>query len=564
MISMWKVILSLALLQNSALRNARASDLTSHHNSMVRHLLDRPAAAPAQQRFCLRGNTRGSCVSGQQCGAWGGVELGHCRRGGEVCCVVKPRCNQETAAASVLFENSNYPMTNGGDSLCVLKLHTSPQTCAVRVDVDDFSLYSAGRSCTNDGLIILGTSENIKEEKAESPIWCGQLNQTTVSFEVPKRAEVTFAVTTQKPHKYSLKITQLECASIKRFKSPTNAGLLNVDAQEYITTPKSATTTRKPTNTTTETAATTVRSSEASPEQNTVEQRDEFFDVFEDLPEESYFRKVLNAGLWSQRQGDVPWDQRIIGGQNANLHEYPWQVSLVSKARMRHFCGGSLITERIVLTAGHCLGNPFMGSRLSQVLVSVGDHDILNATEAESKFHSIKRVYLNLHYNLIFPINDIAMLELEEPVQFGYNVAPVRLPQSEEWQYVGENATISGWGRVSFEDNKAAPILKEVHGLVLSDEECKERYHGAIPPQWNLKIIEARHHICIDVSAGRTCNGDSGGPMVVCSGRVCTQVGAVSFGFPGCRRGVPTVMARVGSYLPWIDMSLSPLNEEEV
>ena len=56
------------------------------------------------------------------------------------------------------------------------------------------------------------------------------------------------------------------------------------------------------------------------------------------------------------------------------------------------------------------------------------------------------------------------------------------------------------------DDLKSAPILKEVHGLVLSAEECKARYHGAFPPEWrNLEIIEARHHICIDVSAGRTC-----------------------------------------------------------
>ena len=58
---------------------------------------------------------------------------------------------------------------------------------------------------------------------------------------------------------------------------------------------------------------------------------------------------------------DVPCGQgnigtrtaRLIGGQNAIPHEFPWMVSISRKGG--HFCGGTILNSRFVLTAAHCL-----------------------------------------------------------------------------------------------------------------------------------------------------------------------------------------------------------------
>ena len=44
---------------------------------------------------------------------------------------------------------------------------------------------------------------------------------------------------------------------------------------------------------------------------------------------------------------------RIIGGVEATLGRWPWQVSLYYSNR--HTCGGSIITSHWIITAAHCV-----------------------------------------------------------------------------------------------------------------------------------------------------------------------------------------------------------------
>lgn len=44
-------------------------------------------------------------------------------------------------------------------------------------------------------------------------------------------------------------------------------------------------------------------------------------------------------------------DDKIVGGYECRPHSIPWQVSLNNGW---HYCGGTLINERWVVSAAHC------------------------------------------------------------------------------------------------------------------------------------------------------------------------------------------------------------------
>ena len=49
------------------------------------------------------------------------------------------------------------------------------------------------------------------------------------------------------------------------------------------------------------------------------------------------------------------YSDRVVGGDDALLGQFPWQVALLRDLDpARQFCGGGLITATHVLTAAHC------------------------------------------------------------------------------------------------------------------------------------------------------------------------------------------------------------------
>jgi secreted trypsin-like serine protease len=132
-------------------------------------------------------------------------------------------------------------------------------------------------------------------------------------------------------------------------------------------------------------------------------------------------------------------------------------------------------------------------------------------------------------------------------VQFTQQIRPICLPTVGN-DFSGQTGTVIGWGSLR-ESGPQPSILQEVNIPIWSNRDCKLKYGPAAPGG----IVE--HMLCAGQAARDSCSGDSGGPLMVNSGK-WTQVGIVSWGI-GCGKGqYPGVYTRVEKFLPWIKKNL--------
>ncbi|XP_076659442.1 uncharacterized protein LOC143362846 [Halictus rubicundus] len=236
--------------------------------------------------------------------------------------------------------------------------------------------------------------------------------------------------------------------------------------------------------------------------------------------------------------------KRIVGGHNVEPGEWPWMAALFNAGRQ--FCGGSLIDDKHILTAAHCVANmnPWDVARLT---VRLGDHNIKTNTEIVHIERRVKRVVRHRGFNVRTLYNDVALLTLSEPVQFSEQIRPICLPSGSQL-YSGTTATVIGWGSLR-ESGPQPAVLQEVSIPIWSNAQCKYKYGAAAPGG----IVDS--FLCAGRTAKDSCSGDSGGPLMVNDGR-WTQVGIVSWGI-GCGKGqFPGVYTRVTHFLPWIHKNL--------
>jgi len=226
------------------------------------------------------------------------------------------------------------------------------------------------------------------------------------------------------------------------------------------------------------------------------------------------------------------WGDRIVGGDKTMAGEYPWQGSLLYKGVIsNHFCGGTLVSDRHVVTAAHCTQD----LDADEIGVAIGYTNLNQSISDRASFiKDVKMIkdHPNYRGEVTHYEFDISVLELAEPIDLTSHphIKPICLPnvitgrESTTGWYAGDTAVVSGWGLTDFYNGTYPKHLQDVAVKILPKGEC-----GKLTEYIRESQLCAGHN----QDGKDACSGDSGGPLMCRdedNNMAVTLVGVVSAG----------------------------------
>jgi hypothetical protein len=283
---------------------------------------------------------------------------------------------------------------------------------------------------------------------------------------------------------------------------------------------------------------------------------------------------LIPASASAQSDGSV--QPRIVGGTGVSISQYPWQAAVVfnpsklsGDAHQRQFCGGSLLTSRIVITAAHCVFDTDPDCLICSTLPicnSVTDPSPGDGTcklDPDDVDVVLGRTTLsNGGEGAEIPVMGVSYRSNYDPnyqgdgvprFDVGYLVLPVAFAQTQikiagtdeggVWA-PGSPVDISGWGstkKCTINCGSTSDSLMAAHVHVIDDTTCGN-------PLVYGSDFDASTMLCAGELSGGvdTCAGDSGGPLEApLGGGVYRLVGITGWGDGCAQANKPGVYTRV-------------------
>lgn len=289
-------------------------------------------------------------------------------------------------------------------------------------------------------------------------------------------------------------------------------------------------------------------------------------------------------------------ETRIIGGTSARRNAWPWYALLMIRRRNQRRdpeCGGTLISNRFVLTAAHCVLKQAKQAtiRASSVTVRLGEHDLKLTGDGEIDV-GVERIIVHPNFQPKTFKNDIALIKLDRKIVFNDTIEPACLPYdnlklANQTPGAVDNETVwvLGFGQTSY-NGRTSDHLRQADLRIVQHSRCRQAFGHLVKLTREYVCASSQYDDDSDRrlaskstppngTSGKlkdSCQGDSGGPLMMLSWSSSSSssssseaknkskrwyiYGIVSFGYRCASAGFPGVYTRVNRYLSWIESSM--------